>query len=190
MAPRKVLIVNGHPDPSDERLCAALAGGYAKGASAAGHLVRRLDVGRLDFPLIRTAAEFAGGEPPPVIREAQAAVTWADHLVVIYPLWLGGVPALLKGFFEQVFRYGFALSADKPMKGLLKGRSVRVIVTMGMPAPVFRWIFGAYGLKAIERGIFWISGMGPIRHTILGGVDGKPAPRALKTVEGLGWDGI
>lgn len=190
MALRKVLIINGHPDPSDERLCAALAGCYAKGASTAGHLVRRIDVGRLEFPLIRTAEAFAHGEPPPTIREAQAAVTWADHLVVIYPLWLGGAPALLKAFLEQVFRYGFALSTGKPMEGLLKGRSVRVIVTMGMPAPVFRWVFGAHGLKAVERGIFWISGMRPIRHTLLGGINGKPAPRALKIVEGLGWDAI
>lgn len=187
---RKVLVINGHPDPRKERFCAALCAAYVKGAAARGHEIRRLDVGALDFPLVRSADEFAATQPPDVMRRAQADVSWADHLVVIHPLWLGGAPAVLKGFFEQVFRYGFALSTEGKMKGLLKGKSVRVIVTMGMPAPVFRWLFGAHGLKALERGIFWISGMGPIRHTVLGGVETGPRQRWLATVEGLGWKGV
>jgi putative NADPH-quinone reductase len=187
---RKVLVINGHPDPRKERFCAALCAAYVKGAATRGHEIRRLDVGALDFALVRTADDFAMAEPPAAIRKAQADVAWADHLVVIHPLWLGGTPALLKGFFEQVFRYGFALSTERAMKGLLKGKSARVIVTMGMPAPVFRWVFGAHGLMALERGIFWISGMGPIRHTILGSVETGPRARWLETVEGLGWKGV
>jgi putative NADPH-quinone reductase len=185
---RKVLVINGHPDPRKERFCAALCAAYVKGAAARGHDIRRLDVGALDFGLVGSADEFTA-PPTDVIRKAQGDISWADHLVVVHPLWLGGTPARLKGFFEQVFRYGFALSTERAMKGLLTGKSARVIVTMGMPAPVFRWVFGAHGLKALERGIFWVSGMGPIRHTILGGVETGPRARWLATVEGLGWKG-
>lgn len=186
MTVKHVLVINGHPDPRRERLCAALAGAYVGGASAAGHQIRRIDVGALDFPLIRSFEDFARSEPPQVIKEAQAALTWAHHIVLIHPLWLGGAPAVLRAFLEQVFRYGFALSAEGHMKGLLTGKSVRIIVTMGMPAPVYRWVFGAHGLKALERGVFWMSGMRPIRHTLLGGVDEGPHARWLKQVEGLG----
>lgn len=186
---RRILIVNGHPDPRPERLCAALAEAYAKGAASAGHEVRRIDVGALEFPLIRSAQDFAERSPPDVIRKAQADVTWADHLVVIHPLWLGGAPAVLKGFFEQVFRYGFALATDGPMKGLLGGRSVRLIVSMGMPAPVFRLVFGGHGLKAVERGIFWTAGFRPIRHTIIGSVGAGKLDRWLAVAQGLGWRG-
>ncbi|HET8696394.1 MAG TPA: NAD(P)H-dependent oxidoreductase [Gammaproteobacteria bacterium] len=42
------------------------------------------------------------------MAEPQAFIAWADHLVMVYPLWLGEMPALLKGFFEQVLRPGFA----------------------------------------------------------------------------------
>src|SRR3546814_9849412 len=60
--------------------------------------------------------------------------SWADHLVILYPLWLGDVPALLKGFLEQILRPGFAI--DEGSTGmsakLLTGRSARIIVTMGM----------------------------------------------------------
>jgi putative NADPH-quinone reductase len=176
--PRKILVINGHPDPSQSRFAAALANAYLAGAAAAGHETRRLDVGGLDFPLIRTAAAFESDEPPPPIRDAQQSIVWADHVVIVFPLWLGGAPALLKGFFEQVFRYGFALSGPgQPMRRLLRGRSARVIVTMGMPAPVFRLAFGAFGARALERGLLWISGFGPIRRTVIGAVEGSAVAR-------------
>ncbi len=189
---RKILVINGHPDSSPGRFAAALAGAYVRGASAAGHQIRRIDVGALDFPLIRSRAEFQTGEKPASILEAQDAVAWADHLVLIFPLWLGGAPAVLKGFLEQVFRYGFALNPPgQPMKGLLKGHSARLVVTMGMPAFVFRAVFGAFGLRSLERGLLWVCGVSPIRRLILGGVEGAPSHRAkwLRDLEALGRSG-
>lgn len=175
----KILVINGHPDPRPERLAAALAGAYVRGASAAGHQIRRLDVGAVDFPLIRSQDAFLEAAPPAIL-EAQEAIVWADHLVIIFPLWLGGAPAVLKGFLEQVFRYGFAVSPPgQTMRGLLKGRSARLVVTMGMPALIFRGLFGAFGARSLERGLLWISGVSPIRRSVLGGVEG-PAGRREK----------
>lgn len=186
---KKILIINGHPDPRAERLCTALCDAYSEGANKAGHDIRRLDVGRLDFPLIRTAAEFTQGPPPGEILAAQKAVIWADHLVVVFPLWLGAPPALLKGFFEQTFRYGFAIPEPgaKSMKGLLKGRSARLIVTMGMPAVIFRLAFGAFGVRSLARSVLALSGIRPIRTSLFGGAGG-PAPFAawLDSVRRLG----
>ncbi len=171
---KKILVINGHPDGSPERFCAALADAYADGASALCHEVRRIKVAGLEFPLIASRAEFEKGAVPADIKRAQADIKWADHIVLVHPLWLGGPPALLKGFLEQVFRYGFALGkpgSDQGM-GLLKGRTARVIVTMGMPSPVYRLVFGAFGVRAIERGILSISGIGPIGRTLVGGIEG------------------
>lgn len=48
----------------------------------------------------------------------QASIRQADHLVIIHPLWLGSVPALLKGFLEQVFHPGFAFGKpEQPDRG-------------------------------------------------------------------------
>jgi putative NADPH-quinone reductase len=186
---RKVLVINGHPDPSPERFAAALAEAYVRGAHAAGHQIRRLDVGALDFPLIRSQVAFVESEPPSVIRAAQEAIVWADHVVIIFPLWLGGAPAVLKGFLEQVFRYGFAISPPgEPVRGLLKGRSARLVVTMGMPGAIFRALFGAFGVRSLERGLLWISGVSPIRRSVLGGVEGLASRRAkwLRDMQALG----
>jgi putative NADPH-quinone reductase len=192
MTARRIVVINGHPDPSGERLCGALTAAYLSGANFAGHQFRRLDVGAMDLPALRSAEAF-GAAPDPAARAAQDAILWADHLVIIYPLWQGGPPALLKVFLEQVFRYGFALSApgSAKMEGLLKGRSARVIVTMGMPAFAFRLAFASAGLRALSRGVLWVSGLSPIRSTVLGGVEGPAYRRAgwLRKVEALGRQG-
>lgn len=166
----RICIVQGHPDPDSRHLCHALGDAYAAGAEESGHASRRLDVARLDFPLIRTREEFESGTPPPDIVGAQEAIRWATHLVIVYPLWLGTMPALLKGFLEQTFRYGFAIGneSDRLPEKLLSGKSARLVVTMGMPAVIYRWYFGAHSLKSLERNVLALAGIGPIRESLIG----------------------
>ena len=167
---RRIAIVQGHPDPAADRLCRALAEAYAEGAIGAGHAVERIEVAALDFPLLRTKQDFDSGALPPALHAAQEAIGRADPLLVVYPLWLGSMPALLKGFFEQVFRPGFAFDLSAKGFGVkrLKGKSARIVVTMGMPAFVYRWYFGAHSLKSLERNILGFSGFGPIRESLFG----------------------
>ena len=99
---KNILIINGHPDPSPERFCHALAEAYSTGAKNAGHNVTRLDIASIDFPWLRTAHDFKEGPVPPSIKVAQDAIKTAHHIVIIYPLWLGTMPALLKAFFGTV----------------------------------------------------------------------------------------
>lgn len=191
---KNILIINGHPDARPERFCAALANIYGEGASQAGHQVRRIDVGALDFPLIRSQAEFSAPATSPHILEAQQALLWADHCVLVFPLWQGGAPALLKGFLEQVFRYGVALGPPGQAlpRRLLSGKSMRIVVTMGMPGVAFRWLFGSHGVRSLERGLFWLCGFKPIRRSVAGGIDAEdPGARRdwLATVRRLGMAG-
>jgi putative NADPH-quinone reductase len=171
---RRIVIIQGHPDPAGGHLGHALADAYARGAVLAGHDVARVDVARLDFPLLRRKAEFDSGSVPIVLQPAQDAIGAADHLAIFYPLWLGTMPALLKAFFEQVFRPGFAFTVKEDGRGWttrLVGKSARIVVTMGMPAVLYRWYFGAYSLKSLERNILGFSGIAPIRETLLGRVE-------------------
>ena len=151
-----------------------------------------MQVAKLDFPLLRTLSEWEHGPLPSGLALAQEDIYWAEHLVFFFPLWLGDMPALLKGFLEQVARPGFAFTAegDNPFahKGL-KGRSARVVVTMGMPALVYRWYFRAHSLKSLERNILGFVGIGPIDETLIGMVgnmDAKTANKWFKKMEQLG----
>ena len=140
MTSRRILIIQGHPDRDGDHFCHALGDRYDAGARAAGHEVRRVDVARLDFPILRSKKEWDVGTLPPALAAVQRDIAWADHLVLIFPLWLGDMPALVKGFLEQVARPGFAVGEPLEKGGvkLLRGRSARVVVTMGMPSLLYR----------------------------------------------------
>jgi len=171
--PQRILIIQGHPDASQPHLCHALAEAYAAGARESGHEVRMLEVAALDFPLLRSQREWESGTLPSA---------------------LGDMPALLKGFLEQVARPGFAFSTEGgdgaafSRKGLT-GRSARIVVTMGMPSLLYRWYFRAHSIKSLERNILGFVGIAPVSATLVGAVaqlDGDAAMKHLQAVRRLG----
>lgn len=177
MAARRIAVIVGHPDPAPGRLCRQMAQAYAAGAAEAGHAVRIVDVALIDIPHLRTKADFETGSGQGDIAAAQETLAWAEHWLVVYPLWLGAMPALLKAFFEQVCRPGFAFRyRDKgfPEK-LLAGRTAHVVVTMGMPAFAYRWFYFAHSLAALKRNILAFVGVKAVRDTLVGMVDGLDA---------------
>lgn len=168
---RRIAIIQGHPDRATDHFCHALGEAYASGARGAGHEVKVMQIARMQFPWLQTQAEFESGTAPAAIAEAQETIAWAEHIVMVYPLWLGSMPAILKAFFEQCFRPGYAVDMSKRgWSGLLKGRSARIVVTMGMPAFLYRWYFGAHGLKSLERNILGFAGIAPIKATLIGSI--------------------
>lgn len=174
MDPQRIVLIQGHPDATAPHLCHALAQAYADGATAAGHEVRQIDIAAIDFPWLRSQHEWELGLLPASLKPAQADMGWAQHIVLFFPLWLGDMPALLKAFLEQVARPGFAFTAEgsNPFghKGLT-GRSARVVVTMGMPALVYRWYFRAHSVKSLERNILGFVGISPVNETLVGSVE-------------------
>jgi putative NADPH-quinone reductase len=169
---RRIAIIQGNPDPKGGHYDHALARAYTEAAERAGHTVQVLEVAQLEFPWLRTEEDFNSGGVPPAIRAVQEILGEADHLLIIFPLWHGTMPAVLKAFFEQTFRPGFAME-NRPgrlPRRLLKGKSARVVVTMGMPAFLYRWLFRAYGVKCLNRSILWWSGISPVRTCLIGNI--------------------
>ncbi|MES2758899.1 MAG: NAD(P)H-dependent oxidoreductase [Pseudomonadota bacterium] len=175
---KRVLLIQGHPDTAGGHLCRALEEAYAKGAAEGGHELRRIDIGTLDFPLLKSQDEWEHGALPPSLRQSQEDILWSQHMVFFFPLWLGDMPALLKGFLEQVERPGFAFAGDSghPSRKALKGRSARLVVTMGMPAFVYRLFFRAHSVKSLRRNVLGFVGIGPVGDTLIG-MTGNMKPR-------------
>lgn len=192
---KRILLIQGHPDAGKPHFCHALEESYVRGAIAAGHQIKRVNVASLEFPILRSESDWKDGALPAGLAEAQSAIKWAEHIVFVFPLWLGDMPALLKGFLEQVARPGFAFSQESgnPMaQKALKGRSARVIVTMGMPAMVYRWFFLAHSIRSLERNILGFVGIHPVRDTIVGMVGSmhdRAAKKWLGKIERLGDQG-
>jgi len=188
---KKIVIIQGHPSREQTHLGHALADAYDQGAVAAGHEVRRIEVALLDFPLLRSAEEWNSGAMPEGLRDAQSAIGWAEHLVMFFPLWTGTMPALLKGFLEQVTRPGFAFCTRPDGHGMtpaLTGKSARLVVTMGMPAVWFQLFYHAHGVRGLQRSILGFCGIKPVRTTYIGLVDAKSfkADKWLAEIRALG----
>jgi putative NADPH-quinone reductase len=195
---RRIVIIQGHPDPQRSHFCRALAKSYVEGAAEAGHHIDTIDVASLSFPLLRSRQDQRG-EAPPAIAEAESMIASADHVTMIFPLWNGGAPALLRGFLEQTFRPAFTFPETKPNEALgffsyytqkraLKGTTARVVVTMQMPSFVYRWYFRPHP----EVNTLRLSGIGPITETLIGNVEspqGRQRERWIEKMAALGRNG-
>jgi putative NADPH-quinone reductase len=189
---KKILLIQGHPDAGHGHLGDALVTAYAPAAVQAGHEVNILTVAALKFPLLASKQDWENGVPCADILQAQQQIAAVEHLVFFYPLWLGSMPALLKGFLEQVLRPDFAFGGDNKRQQPLKGKSARIVITMGMPGLVYRWFFRAHSLKSMERNILAFCGIGPISNTLIGLVESHEPhhqAKALQKMAKLGHEG-
>jgi len=186
----RIVIIVGNPRTAS--FSEALAEAYRRGAEAGGHEARVFQLARMSFdPILHEG--FSKPQPlEPDLQEAQTAIGRADHLVIIFPLWFGTLPALLKGFVERVFQPGFAITGsikDGTYRALLADKSARVIMTMGMPGLIYRWYYGAHCAKMLRRNILEFVGIKPVRTTIYGMIEAVPTEtrgKWLLEVEALG----
>ena len=153
----KILVVSAHPDPAS--LTNALRGVAVDQLEADGHEVRVTDlyamgwksaVDRADFPALPAAARlqvpaassaaFATGTLTDDVTAEQAKLIWADALILAFPLWWFSMPAILKGWIDRVYAYGFAYGVgehsatrwgDRYGEGTLAGKRAMLVVTAG-----------------------------------------------------------
>ncbi|MHB8346387.1 MAG: NAD(P)H-dependent oxidoreductase [Acidiferrobacterales bacterium] len=162
---RKILVILAHPAPAS--YCGALATAYAQGAGESRAEVRQLVLADLKFNPVHAG----GGQVEADIIQARDAIMWAEHLVFVYPILWGTIPALLKGFIERTFVPGFAVNFSEGSRlwdRLLKGRSARLIVTMNSAPFIYRWVFGEPAHKTMKRAILKFCGVSPVRITAIG----------------------
>lgn len=186
----KVMIVVGHPQRAT--FCEALGRAYEKGARAAGHESRLFLLADLSFDPILHDGYHKVQTLEPALHEAYTALAGCDHLVVIFPLWCGDMPALLKGFIERILQPDLIAreNTESAMNwNIFTGKSARIVMTMGMPVSIYRWWYRGHALKLLKRNILQFIGIAPVRDTLYGMIGtSKPAQRErwLAEVEALG----
>lgn len=188
--PERILVLDGHPN--DNSLCRSLGAAYEAGALASGAQVRRRILSHLRFdPILHGGYQFRTQLEPDLLQ-AQQDILWADHLVIVHPVWWSGVPALLKGFIDRIFLPGFAFKPrgsgilwDK----LLRGRSARILFTQDAPWWYYRWLMGEPSVKMLKKGTLEFCGVAPVRTTAFGPIKGASKAfleRCVRKAEELG----
>ena len=159
---KHILIFVGNPVKSS--FSYACGDAYEETARNTGASVRRFNVDEMDFdPTLHRGYEVVQ-ELEPDLMSFREAVTWADHLVFIYPNWWNTMPAKMKGLFDRSFLPGFAFKfINSRFTPLLKGKSARVINVVGSTHPlVLRFIIGPY-TNELSDGILRLCGVRPVR---------------------------
>ena len=144
---KKIFILVGHPDNESESV--NFAEHYAKGAREAGYEVRMTKLGDLKFDPILHKGYKVIQDYEPDLKKVQEDMTWADHYVIIHPIWWGGMPALFRGFFERIWmpRFAFQFHKEGLFKGvlwdkLLKKKTARIVISMDNWPIVAKFQFG------------------------------------------------
>jgi putative NADPH-quinone reductase len=117
----RLIVVNGHPDPRQERFCAALTEAYVRGGQAGGWEASSVSVGELALSSLQCLAE--GDQPDAAAAAMLSEIEQADRLALVFPLWFDKPPAPLTTLFSRV-----------------APRKAHIVVTMDMPAFAYRSI--------------------------------------------------
>ncbi|PYE42403.1 NAD(P)H-dependent oxidoreductase [Paenibacillus barcinonensis] len=169
----KHLIVYAHP--RTDSFNNAILNTAVTALEAEGHEVVVRDLYQLGFQPVLTEADttsMRAGQTPQDIATEQQYVTDADAITFIYPIWWTGLPAILKGYVDRVFAYGFAYASGAAgIEKLLTGKKGLMISTHGTPKDVYDQVGMTNALKLTsDTGIFDFVGIEPVDHLLFGAI--------------------
>ncbi|MEL7099773.1 MAG: NAD(P)H-dependent oxidoreductase [Pseudomonadota bacterium] len=197
MPSKRIFVLNGHP--GETSLCRALSERYVAAARAAGHDVQVTHLNALEFDMDYGLGGYDNRKPLEACLETEVLqrMEWCNHIVITAPMWWGGLPAKLKGLFDRALVPGRAFDTRNTNlfgmpKGLLTGRSARVIMTSDTPRWFLRFAYDSAILHQIRGQILGFCGFRRARVTWLAGAshpDSTKVGKWMAHVDDLGRSG-
>jgi NAD(P)H dehydrogenase (quinone) len=178
----KHLIIYAHPNPNS--LNSHFKNTLADHLEQGNHEVIVRDLYQLNFNPVLSLEDMAGQRSGLVIndvKQEQDFITWADCITFIHPIWWTGLPAIMKGYIDRVFSYGFAYRYDQGIqKGLLTGKQTVIINTHGKSKEEYEAIgMDTALILTSDKGIYTYSGLEIIKHFFFDKAD-KPVLEHLE----------
>ena len=167
------LVVFAHPNPKS--FGKGIVDTIVKASEEKGAAVRVRDLYEIGFDPILKPSDFEAlqsGKVPEDIGTEQEHIKWADVITFVYPVWWASVPAILKGYVDRVFSFGFAYeSVNGAINGLLKGKKALLFCTTGSPNEVYAQS-GMHDAmkKTTDQSIFNFTGIEDVKHIFFGAV--------------------
>lgn len=189
---KNILLILGHP--SKNSFNKALLDAYQAGAESTGAVCKTIYISDLDFD-VNLADGYKTGKADQLendLAASQQLFKWADHVVMAFPNWWGAMPAITKGFIDRLFLPGFAFknhSGKNFPEQLLKGKSIRLLVTMDTPKFWFYIVHRASLYLILKKVVFGYVGFKPVSFSTFGFMrksTGQQRNKWLQKVERLG----
>ena len=168
MSNKNILIINGHPYKESYNHALSLA--YKNAAVSSGTVCKDIFIHQLKF---QHALEFGYNQRinlEPDLLEAWEKITWADHIVIVYPIWWGGMPGVMKSFFDRLFLPGMAFQYRENSvfwDKLLSGKTGHIIATMDSPSWYFKWVYHSHSIRQLKKNILEFCGISPVKVTLI-----------------------
>jgi putative NADPH-quinone reductase len=169
MSKKKILVINGHPDK--ESFNFGLFEAYKKGVEKSGAELKEISIRELEFDPNLQFGYRKRTELEPDLIKSQEKLKWADHIVWIYPVWWGSVPAIMKGFLDRVLLPGFAFKKKEGSVWWDKyftGKTSRLICTMDQPTWYYRLINNSPSHSAMKKLTMNFIGVNSVKITSIG----------------------
>ena len=166
---KKVLIINGHPDK--ESFNYGLSEAYKKGAQKSKAEIKEIKIRELSFNPNLEYGYRKRTELEPDLLDAQEKLKWADHIVWVYPVWWGSVPAIMKGFLDRVLLPGFAFQKREGSVWWDKyftRKSSHLICTMDQPTWYYRLVYNCPSHNAMKKLTMNFIGIKSVKITSIG----------------------
>jgi len=157
---KKIVVIVGHPNK--DSFAGSVAESYKKGALKSKFKVDVIYLGELKFNLLLEKGYKEVQKMEKDLIEATRKIVEADHLVFAYPIWWGGVPAILKAFIERVFLPGVAFKyrQGNPIpERLFRGKTARLLVNMDAPVFWHKAVIGAAGERMLKKAVLEYCGV-------------------------------
>lgn len=166
----KVLIIYSHPNPKSSNH--AIKEEVISLLKSRGIDYQVRDLYELGFNPVLSAKDFESfnsGKVPEDIQREQEFIRDSNLLIFIYPIWWTGMPAILKGYIDRVFSYGFAYAeVNGELVGLLKDKKAVIINTLGASKEDYVGMGMEECLKkTTDVGIFNFCGIEVLKHIFL-----------------------
>lgn len=167
------LVVYAHPNPKS--FCKGILDTVVRASEEKGAGLRVRDLYQIGFDAILKADDLMGyksGKVPSDIAEEQEHIRWADVITFVYPVWWAQFPAILKGYVDRVFSYGFAYEyVHGVLNGLLTGKKALLFCTLGISSEEYEASGMNNSMKqTADESIFNFCGIQEVSHAIFGAV--------------------
>jgi putative NADPH-quinone reductase len=181
---KKILIINGHPNPDSFNF--GIAAEYQKGAIESRAVVETITIASLNFNPNLQFGYQKRTELEPDLLESWEKIKRADHLVWVHPVWWGGLPAITKGFIDRLFLPGMAFQYRENSvwwDKLLKGKTAHIITTLDQPGWYYWFSFGRPSVNQLKKSTLEFCGVKPVKVTYIGIIKGSHDLQRAKWLE-------